>query len=310
MTDFDIEAHTIYSTVHGSNCYGTNLPDSDLDIRAIAVPPQRYMLGFAHKFEQQVLKSPDKVTFSVVKFFHMAADCNPNALELIFTDPKDHQVLHPVGQLLLDNRNLFLSRRAFKTFSGYARGQLHRMKSHRSWLLNPPKKKPERADFGLDPVQKTISADIMGGVEKLESEGYTFSAETMVTIDREKRFATALQHWNQYQNWKSERNPARAELERQYGYDTKHGMHLIRLMRCCIELLRGDGLKVRRPDAAELLSIRRGEWSYEKLIEEADRLDVQARELLNSSTALPEHPPLEKLNDLCVQIHEDFYRTK
>src|ERR1039458_5020213 len=35
---------------------------------------------------------------------------------------------------------------------------------------------------------------------------------------------------DQYNGWKAQRNPKRAELEAKFGYDTKHAMHLVRLM--------------------------------------------------------------------------------
>ena len=46
-----------------------------------------------------------------------------------------------------------------------------------------------------------------------------------------------MKHWDSYQTWKTHRNPTRAELEPQHGYDTKHAMHLIRLMRMGLEVL-------------------------------------------------------------------------
>lgn len=38
-------------------------------------------------------------------------------------------------------------------------------------------------------------------------------------LKREKRYRTAKNEWNSYQKWLTERNPARAELEKKFGYD-------------------------------------------------------------------------------------------
>src|SRR5690606_6547687 len=81
-----------------------------------------------------------------------------------------------------------------------------------------------------------------------------------------------MKHWDSYQTWKTHRNPARAELERQHGYDTKHAMHLIRLMRMGLEVLETGDLRVRRDDADELSAIRDGAMSFDALLAQADSL--------------------------------------
>ncbi len=116
-----------------------------------------------------------------------------------------------------------------------------------------------------------------------------------------------MSDWEKYHIWKRTRNAARAELEAKYGYDTKHGGHLIRLMRMCKEILEGNGVLVKRPDAQEILEIRNGAWSYERLIEEANRLERECDELYKTSS-LPHKPDIHKLNDLCVEIVHEYHR--
>jgi len=69
-----------------------------------------------------------------------------------------------------------------------------------------------------------------------------------------------------YWTWKNNRNEARAELEYDHGYDTKHAMHLVRLMRMGKEALTEGKITVKRPDAEELLYIRSGGWTYDELL--------------------------------------------
>jgi hypothetical protein len=85
---------------------------------------------------------------------------------------------------------------------------------------------------------------------------------------------------------RSRRNPARAELERRFGYDTKHAMHLVRLLRMGLEALERGELVVRRSDAGELRAIRDGELSFERLLELASELE-QAMLRASEATALP-----------------------
>jgi hypothetical protein len=156
-----LKERTIFLTKHGSHAYGTNTPTSDLDIKGVAVPGHEYFLGFSRKFEQAESRSPnDLVVYDIRKFFAMAADCNPNICEVLWTDPADYLICNRFGQLMVENRHLFSSKKARYTFSGYAHAQLKRIRGHYQWLKNPPQAPPTRAEFGL-PEQRAVSKDQM-----------------------------------------------------------------------------------------------------------------------------------------------------
>lgn len=97
-------------------------------------------------------------------------------------------------------------------------------------------------------------------------------APIVAALAAEKRYRAACKHWDAYQAWQSQRNPARAELERLHGYDTKHAMHLVRLMHTGVEILEHGELRVRRPDAEELAAIRGGALPFEALRVRTDAL--------------------------------------
>jgi predicted nucleotidyltransferase len=249
----------------------------------------------------------DSVVYGIQKFFMLAAQANPNILEILYCDEKDILFMDDFGKILRDRRDLFLSTKARHTFAGYAFAQLRRIKGHRAWLLDPPQKKPERADFDLPEGEKLISGDALGTVKGLEKEGYTFSADLMTAITKEKRYASALAHWKQYENWKKTRNPARAKLEAEFGYDLKHATHLIRLGRMCLEILRGEGVIVKRPDREELLAIRNGAWTYDQVVNYAEQMDAEAKELYEKSP-LPRSPDVKKLNNLCMDLISAYHK--
>lgn len=353
-----LSARTFFMTRHGSHAYGTNLPTSDLDLRGIFVAPKEYYLGFTQVVEQVTCKEPDLVVFDVQKFFKLAADANPNALELIFTDPSDHQIVTPQSELLLENRHLFLSRKAKYTFSGYAHAQMKRILTHRRWLLDPPKKPPTREDFGL-PRRTEIPADQLAAARAavlkqidrwgfkdledidpatrqrlmdrfenslLEMTRWTFtdreekqwvaaadflgfSTNFIEVLDKERRYESALRNWNQFNLWERERNPARAALEKEFGYDCKHGMHLVRLSRRCLGLLKTADLQVRCDDAEELLEIRNGGWTFERLhewfTEQAALIDEAEK-----TSPLPRAVDQARLDKLCVTIVESMLKDK
>lgn len=309
--NFDVEACTIFLSRSGSHAYGTNIESSDEDFKGVCVPPKSFVLGPFFNFEQKeelVSKGAkyDKVVFSLSKFIKLASACNPNVVELLFTDESDWIVCTDLGRILVDHRDLFVTKEAKARFSGYAHSQLHRIKRHRSWLLNPIDKQPQRSDFGLPDGKRLISKSAMGAVDEIKSRGYSVGPEAETVIQKEKQYATALNNWRKYQHWKKNRNPARAAMEAKFGVDLKHALHLLRLQSMCVEILSGKGIITKRPDAAMLLDVRGGVYSYEEIIEMSDKLEAECNALYETST-LPSHPDVHKLNDLCVQLHEKFW---
>lgn len=390
-----------FLTRHGSHAYGTNTPTSDEDFKGWAVPPQSYFYGFLERFDQAEFHHQndgvDAVIYDIRKFFKLAVDCNPSIIEVLFTNPEDHIVRTRLADVLLENRQLFISKKAKHTFSGYAVSQLKRLKSHYRWLKNPPKAPPTREEFRL-PERTVIPADQLKAAQamvkkqldhwnvpmdelddaakvavkerfaealavieaggrahllaqleaemktvfsedktwassgppwstetKSEMEGYRKAMRVLSTmpganleriagnllgfddnflelLDRERGYRAKMDEWRSYQTWLKDRNEARSELERKFGYDTKHGMHLVRLIRMGEEILEGKGVIVKRPDAQELLSIRNGAWSYEDLMHWASvklaRLDV----LYDESKAVPGAPDRVKLDRICNEL--------
>lgn len=129
-------------------------------------------------------------------------------------------------------------------------------------------------------------------------------------LHKQQQFNTAKKHWDNYQQWKKSRNPERAALEAKIGYDSKHGGHLIRLMRMGCEILEGKGVLVDREiagDAEEIRNIRNGNVPYEDLIEEFERLNQRIEDLYKTST-LQYSPPQKKLEELCAEIIEGYLK--
>ena len=342
---------TIYLTRHGSHAYGTNLPSSDEDFRGVAIAPIRYYLGVMEGFEQAELKKPvDMTVFDIRKFVSIALKANPNAFEILFTDPGDHMVFHPIMQRLMDCREAFLSQKAKHTFSGYALSQMKRINTHYRWLKNPPKSAPTRAEFGL-PERTIIPADQLQAAQaaiqkKLDQwswhemeniepatrqaiqdeflrrlleitqwgedaiEERSWYAATRAVgldtnmielLDMERRYTARLNEWRSYQDWLKNRNPDRAALEAKWGFDTKHAMHLVRLCRMCREVLIEGVVRVKRQDAAELLEIRHGAWTYEQLVEFTTKQDAELNELLKI-TKLPKLPNQKLLDTITTEM--------
>ncbi len=93
----------------------------------------------------------------------------------------------------------------------------------------------------------------------------------------------------------------RKKLVEKFGYDTKNAAHLIRLLRMGIEYLNEGVLHVAREDAAQLLEIKRGEWSLERVKAEADALFKRAEATYDASK-LPPAVDTEKANALVTRL--------
>lgn len=122
-----------------------------------------------------------------------------------------------------------------------------------------------------------------------------------------QEYNTAMDDWQNYWSWKKNRNEKRSSLEEQFGYDTKHAMHCIRLCRAGLELLQDGVFNVKRPDAAELLSIRNGAWSYEELLASADHLDNEIRNVWYQKTALPKTPNIKLAAKVLMEVQDSIW---
>lgn len=123
----------------------------------------------------------------------------------------------------------------------------------------------------------------------------------MELMEAERRYQSAIKNYNNYQQWKKERNVDRALLETKFGYDTKHAMHLTRLSRSCLEILKDGDLHVKRKDAKELLEIRDGKYSLEYLLKMFDEKNQEIEEAFAKCT-LPNSPDRVKIDNLCCDI--------
>ena len=279
------DTNLIYKVVSGSRAYGLDTPESDLDVRGVCIPPRQQLLGLS-RFEQWEHRDngTDVVIYGLEKFVRLALACNPNIIEMLYTAPRHVLFVNDYGQRLLDHRHLFLSRQARRTFANYAVSQLRRIEQHHRWLSDPPHHQPTPGEYGGRPVNARA---------KFPDQ------------EAEKAYQAALKRWNQYQAWRKHRNPARAELEHRHGYDTKHAMHLVRLMAMGAEILETGRVHVHRHDREWLRAVCNGALSYEELLELVAGCEVRLGRLYHLS-GLPEEPDEEAAEALLVELQEQF----
>src|SRR5690606_25500286 len=100
-----------------------------------------------------------------------------------------------------------------------------------------------------------------------------------------------LKEYREYWEWVEKRNEARYASTVQHGrnYDAKNLMHTFRLLEMAEEIAKHGTLTVRRPNRDFLLSIRRGDFAYEDLVERAEKRIAEIDQLFEQSH-LPESP--------------------
>lgn len=114
--------------------------------------------------------------------------------------------------------------------------------------------------------------------------------------------------YKEYQEWLENRNITRYVETQAHGQkiDGKNMMHCMRLINMATEIGEGKGIVVRRPDAQELLKIRRGEVELESLIEIADKA-IENMDNVFKNSNLPSHVDRGLVNDLIIKIRKGFY---
>lgn len=322
-----LSKNIIFEAIMGSHAYGLNTETSDEDFRGVCIAPKCYYYGL-REFEQTETKDPDRTVFNITKFFKLAADCNPNIIEFLYAPEDCILSSSKIWEDIVDKREIFLSKKAKFTYQGYAFSQLKRVKSHKAWLLNPVDKKPERSDFGLS-TEKKMSAEYMGyiesiavtqmgkGTDKQEIMNGNIDISNMdlgldksivKLYDSERKYRCAKNQYDQYQNWKASRNPARADLEAKFGYDTKHISHVFRLLIQAESILDKHLLKVRLDPADREFcrSIRAGAYTYDKVLEMADEQMSKLDSLYESST-LRKAVSLDEIDNLLVNSISNFH---
>lgn len=368
-----LQSSTVYITLHGSQAYGLANELSDVDVKGIFVPPKKVENNLFEKVEQaennpqieetfEHLKNPNNPKFestiySLRKFFILAANINPNIIELLWTDEKDHFVQKPLMNRLLENRDLFLSSKVKFTFSGYAFAQAAKIERHRKWIVLGDLKEPVREDFGLPKMPARQLDDVFGHIkgeverwnlskfslDEMErndlketiwelvghvssltvgwdnwpsvyesayiqkiAEDFNLKEELVVLLERERQYKKAREQYNSWLNWKKNRNKERFKLEEKSGYDTKHASHLVRLMRMGYEILTEGKVVVKRPDRDEILAIKNGAWTYEKVMEFAEGMQKTLDEAYKT-TKLPKTIDHDKVNNLYNDLVEEYH---
>ena len=144
----------------GSIAHGMYVPQSDpdsiddKDIMAITIPDISYYYGlrnYGSRGTKEIVRDEwDIVVYELRKYMSLLIKSNPNVLALLWMEETDYIIVSEEGKLLIDNRDLFVTRQAYHSFVGYAHGQAHRM-THMAFEGYMGKKRKQLVEkFGYD----------------------------------------------------------------------------------------------------------------------------------------------------------------
>ena len=145
----EVENKLAYKFVRGSTLYNTNIETSDVDYGGVFILPNERLIGLSDFYQDQVSdEKHDTTYYEFNRWVELLMKANPNALESLFV-PTDKVIgdIHPAVQLIIDNRDIFLTKECFKSLSGYAYAQIQKCRGLNKKCVQPVMEKKEVMDF-------------------------------------------------------------------------------------------------------------------------------------------------------------------
>lgn len=319
LKEYPLGENIILLGLGGSYAYGINNENSDLDIRGIATNSRENILTY-NDFEQVVDKETDTVIYSLQKMVKLLCSCNPNVIELLGLKKEHYLYLSPLGELLLENKKIFLSKRAINSFAGYANEQLRRLQNRVSCDVNYK----EKEQYILDNIKSMI--------EKYKNYGNLLPKDSIKVYIELATNEEGIPNRNIFTDIEVKHcnfidfNRMILELKNIFdSYDKigkrnkyainhakigKHMCHLIRLYFMLFDILEyGEINTFREKEHDLLMQIRNGDYLDENSqpITEFYKLlsSLNTRlEYLKLHTNLPEQIDISKVNKLLIEINE------
>jgi predicted nucleotidyltransferase len=379
-------AKPLYLVIRGSHAYGTNVETSDTDYSGVFIQSMNDILG--NKYTEQINDDTnDTVIYEVRRFLELLGSNNPTVLELLNT-PEDCIIYKdPAFDLILNDKEKFITKICAKSFGGYAKQQISKAKGQnkkQNWekdkvtrkevldfvyVIEGEKSIPWKVwneDFKYDEkfigvvnvpnardiyavyfdevanmcFSESVPEDVRESAKYLRKEselsmgfgykGLVKTGEGLNSAESNQLRLSSIpkgeepicvitynkdgytQHCNDYksyQTWLEQRNESRWVDVKSHGQkiDGKNMLHCKRLMEMAKEIAKGEGIIVRRPNAKDLIAIRKGEVDLQTLIDSVEKEIIEVDKLFDNSE-LPDTIDIEFINNLIVKIRKQIYK--
>lgn len=302
--------------VSGSYGYGTNRDGSDVDLRGVTLNLPSDILGLT-EFEQYEDTGTDTVIYSFNKLVTLLLNCNPNTIEILGLDEDQYLIRSALGQELLDNRHLFLSKRAAASFGHYADAQLRRLQNA---IARDSMSQPSREEHILRSVRHALE-DFNRKNQVLKDNPAELFIDDAVTDGLETEiFLKAdfshypLRKYNELMNGlnsvvKEYDHVGKRNHKKDDNHLNKHAMHLVRLFMMGIDILEEEEIRTHRPEAdlALLRSIRNGEYmkggtfipAFYEIVSDYEKRFAEAEK----RSRLPDNPDMEAVGRFVESVN-------
>lgn len=313
----------IIVSLGGSWAYGTNTETSDIDVRGIIHEPKEAILGLSN-FEQlekhDKEKDIDCVLYGLKKMCNLLLGNNPNCIEILSPQERNIVYASDIGKELIENRHLFLSKRAAFTFGSYAKSQLARLENAVCHDRLPQAKQEEHM---LNSIQGMFNHfnERFANFDEGSVVLYTDEAVNK-DYDKEVFLDVNLKHyplrdykgmWSEMQNVvKDYAKLNNRNRKKDIPHLCKHMMHLVRLYLMGIDILEKQEIITYREDDLDLLMrIRNGAYmnqdgtvkdSFYKLVE---GIDTRFKSAV-SNTKLPEKPNFNEVEKWIMSVYKRY----
>lgn len=289
----------------GSIAYGTNTPSSDVDVRGVVENKKEELLGITKDREVVSVAGEDTQFYTLKKALILFSQCNPNTIELLGLKPEHYLFKNNAGQMLLDNKDLFLSKRAIYTFGSYAKSQLNRL-TNKSVHSKKDVRNNEVRSLEKVLADLMIRYDFTGKIF-IQQDDIRFSLDsTTLSLSDLTNVLNELNNVKRDYEQRSKRN----EYAIAHGRLSKHQMHLYRLYLMGTDILDGKIITYREEEHDLLMAIRNGDFlKNNKPTDEFFTLLSEQEEKFNhaaNNSKLPDNVDMNKINQLAIKLNEEL----
>lgn len=301
----------------GSISYGTNNENSDIDIRGIILNQKSDLIGMT-SYEQYIDEATDTVIYSFGKMIQLLMACNPNTVELLGLRPDHYLYVSSVGQEILDNRKMFLSKRVIQSFGGYADAQLRRLQNALA-RDNYPQQEKEKHIYNsvknaLYGIRKRYASFENGSLKLYMDKAINPELETEIFMDVNLSHYPLRDYkslWMELHNVvKDYEKLGKRNRKKDDNHLNKHAMHLIRLFMMAIDILeKGEINTYREKEQKILIEIRNGGFQKEDGSFKSEFFDLVSdyeKRLHDAAkhTDLPEEPDKKRIEEFVMSVNE------
>ena len=317
--DEHLKNKLLFLTFGGSHAYGTNVETSDVDVRGVTMNSINDLLGMGN-FEQFINEPTDTVVYSFNKIIKLLINCNPNVCETLGCHPDTYVFFHPIGKELVNNKKMFLSKRAAYSFGGYAKQQLNRLENA---LARDRLSQVQKEEHILNSCEVAMMNFHNKYKNFKEGSIYLYMDDSdKKDFEQEIFMDITLNHYplRDYKSIWSDLN----NIVKDYGslnhrnnkkddaHLNKHAQHLVRLYLMAFDILeRGELQTYREKDRKELLEIRNGKYmkddgTYYPEFFELIRNYEKRLEYAKNNTSLPDSPNMEEVENFVYSCNMRF----